>query len=293
MVNAFGGGDYLVWTISGHVLFRVTNLSGPSSNAVVSAVFFGTGSAPQLAARGQGPGRQGLPPLTEPALLTILEAAEERWIATGLSAAQVQQLRGVTAVVTDLHDGDLGRATVGGSVLYLDVNGAGYGWYIDPTPLDDGEFPLVTRTGLHAMAGSPATGRMDLLTVVMHELGHVLGLDSVYSGDPADLMAAFLDTGDRRLPSYPALGLGQSATAAEATAGVRSQASRLPAVDASLAAAGTARPFAAAETSVLMPDKSEIELSRWAIPDWWFMSEGLGRTRRRRPWESDEGAFAA
>jgi hypothetical protein len=41
---------------------------------------------------------------------------------------------------------------------------------------------------------------MDLLTVVMHELGHVLGLDSRFDADPSDLMAAELMTGDRRSP---------------------------------------------------------------------------------------------
>jgi hypothetical protein len=41
---------------------------------------------------------------------------------------------------------------------------------------------------------------MDLLTVVMHELGHVLGQDSRFGGAPSDLMAAYLATGERRLP---------------------------------------------------------------------------------------------
>src|SRR5581483_9838743 len=60
-----------------------------------------------------------------------------------------------------------------------------------------------------AGAGSPAAGRMDLLTVVMHELGHVIGLDSRFGGDPADLMAAYLGAGDRRLPGAPAGDLAQ------------------------------------------------------------------------------------
>src|SRR5205814_141731 len=82
-----------------------------------------------------------------------------------------------------------------------DADAAGYGWFVDPTPADDSEFAVPTAFGLGAGAGSPAAGRMDLLTVVMHELGHVIGLDSHSGGDPADLMAAYLGTGDRRRPS--------------------------------------------------------------------------------------------
>ena len=43
---------------------------------------------------------------------------------------------------------------------------------------------------------------MDLLTVVMHELGHVLGLpDDSDLTSAADLMDETLATGTRRLPS--------------------------------------------------------------------------------------------
>jgi hypothetical protein len=42
--SSFSGGDYLVWTISGHVQFQLTNLAGVATNAVVSGIFFGTGT---------------------------------------------------------------------------------------------------------------------------------------------------------------------------------------------------------------------------------------------------------
>jgi hypothetical protein len=38
-VTAFQGGQYLSWTVSGHVQFRITNLASANSNAVVSGVF--------------------------------------------------------------------------------------------------------------------------------------------------------------------------------------------------------------------------------------------------------------
>ncbi len=42
-VSAFSGGQYLVWNVSGHVVIRFTN-TNPSTNAVVSGLFFGAGS---------------------------------------------------------------------------------------------------------------------------------------------------------------------------------------------------------------------------------------------------------
>ena len=41
---------------------------------------------------------------------------------------------------------------------------------------------------------------MDLLTALMHEMGHVLGLDHD-SANPHDVMADALAVGERRLPS--------------------------------------------------------------------------------------------
>ena len=60
-----------------------------------------------------------------------------------------------------------------GDTIIIDTFAAGYGWFIDPTPADDSEFTV--RQGNELLATSrAAVNRMDLLTVVMHELGHVL-----------------------------------------------------------------------------------------------------------------------
>ncbi|MEO8594331.1 MAG: S8 family peptidase [Candidatus Solibacter sp.] len=43
-VSSFAGGQYLVWTLSGHVVVRLTS-TNPANNSVVSGIFFGTGAA--------------------------------------------------------------------------------------------------------------------------------------------------------------------------------------------------------------------------------------------------------
>jgi hypothetical protein len=74
--------------------------------------------------------------------------------------------------------------------IWVDQDAAGYGWYLDASPATDGLFP--------ATAGNGAFGKVDLLTVVEHELGHELGLaDTTGSG----LMGEFLPTGVRRVPA--------------------------------------------------------------------------------------------
>jgi hypothetical protein len=128
---------------------------------------------------------------------------------------------------------------------------------------------------------------MDLLTVVMHELGHVLNLDSVYGGDPSDLMAAYLATGERRLPSAT----DQSAlavAAGQAGLGQTSQAGNLPA--SLVGAPGTAWLSSGGDSGVPAAGTSGAGFSGWTIPDWWFLSEGLGHTKQQ-PWDSDAFAF--
>jgi len=67
---------------------------------------------------------------------------------------------------------DLGGTTLGmvsGNTIYLDDNAVGWSWFVDATPWDDSEF---TTPG-----DQREQGRMDLLSVVMHEMGHRLGFE--------------------------------------------------------------------------------------------------------------------
>src|SRR5262249_49071823 len=137
----------------------------------------GNTSGPQRAAVVPTGPAVGVSPLTEEALAPIVAEALARWTALGarLSAADFR-VAGV-----DLPDGDAGQGPLigytSGTTVQLDVNAGGLGWFVDPTPGDDSEFAGTGDVYALRADGGPAAGQMDLLTVVMHELGHVLGLE--------------------------------------------------------------------------------------------------------------------
>jgi hypothetical protein len=138
------------------------------------------------------------PVLSSAQLRAIVDEAIDRWAETKVvDEDALSRLESVTFRIADLSGLTLGQATSG--TVLIDVNGAGYGWYVDATAADDLEFGLkLSELELMATATSPALGRMDLLTVVMHELGHVLGYQDLDSSSDA-LMGGTLDAGTRRL----------------------------------------------------------------------------------------------
>jgi hypothetical protein len=133
--------------------------------------------------------------LTEEVLAPILEEALRLWTASGIAADAVARLANLSVQVADLRDGELGEAN--GFTITLDDNAAGYGWFVDPTPADSSEYSVAADNSRSAAdADSPAFGRMDLLTVLLHEMGHVLGFDHD-CGLP--VMADQLASGERAL----------------------------------------------------------------------------------------------
>jgi hypothetical protein len=162
----------------------------------------GNTSGPQFAAAAPaGPPVEG-DPLSEEELAPILAEALARWSAAGA----VPTATNFDIAIVDLPDGSAVQPPLlgytSGTTILIDINAGGFGWFIDSTPSDDAEFHnRFDAFGLGATAASPAVGRMDLLTVVMHELGHVLGLQSLEPGEsPRNLMAPTLPAGTRRLP---------------------------------------------------------------------------------------------
>jgi Bacterial lectin/Legume lectin domain/Fibronectin type III domain len=157
---------------------------------------------PQLAAG--GPAAPGdATALTADELAPVAEQAVAAWIASGLRAVQAAALQAVRFQIAALGGGVLGLTELGGSVVMLDATAGGYGWFVDPAPADDSEFGSVVTPGeLRARPGSPAFGRIDLLTVVEHELGHVLGLGDLDPlAAPHDLLTETLSAGVRRFPT--------------------------------------------------------------------------------------------
>lgn len=136
--------------------------------------------------------------LDQATLDKIVEAAIQRWIDAGANAEHVAALRAVSFTVADLPGIYLGAAS--GNAIQIDSDGAGFGWFLDATPGDDIEF-AGTGTALTGISGAAAS-RIDLLTVVAHELGHAIGLQDTYlESAQSDLLYGYITPGIRRLPA--------------------------------------------------------------------------------------------
>jgi hypothetical protein len=186
--------------------------------------------------------------ITEQQLAPIVAEATARWSAA-LPGADVASVVGrLNFEVEDLRGRGLAQ-TVGYFVI-VDLNAAGFGWFVDSTPAGDTEFAARNGPGeLRAQASSPAVGRMDLLTVVMHEIGHALELSHSSLSAPPDVMTPTLTTGVRRLP---VIGSSQRGNDADSTALIDDSTSTItsaPAVE------PTALTVTATPTTTITPGK--------------------------------------
>lgn len=153
-------------------------------------------------------------PLAQDELDAVVAAALTRWEAAGLTAGQLERLRRLAFTVENLSDIHLGEAL--GDTIRVDADAGGHGWFVDATPMDDAEFNRnISGTRRYTDPSGAPAGRMDLLTAILHEMGHALGLGDSYMTNNRDaLMYGFLTMGERRLPenrdALAALAFGSS-----------------------------------------------------------------------------------
>jgi hypothetical protein len=154
-----------------------------------------------------------VPSLTEADVQPVLAEAVAQWTeALGPASPYAAQLEQVSVQITDLPGRTLG--VTDGNTIAIDANAAGYGWFVSPW-LDDGAFALANqgRAWLATGAGG-AAGRIDLLTVFMHELGHELGLVDA-PRQTNTMMAVTLAPGQRKFLADGVLGSVLSAGVSE------------------------------------------------------------------------------
>src|SRR5262249_60089919 len=146
-------------------------------------------------------GTAAVAPLTPDEIRPIAAAAIARWAAAGISPQQLSVLSHATFQIDNLGGSDLAWERQG--VITLDRTADGYGWFIDPTPSSDSEFAP-------GVVNSPSGGHVDLLSVVAHELGHLLG----YGEDDSNgVTGEYLAPGVRHVPvaAFPVPGAASGA----------------------------------------------------------------------------------
>jgi uncharacterized repeat protein (TIGR01451 family) len=150
------------------------------------------------------PGQRTIQGLTQAELNWMVQAALARWQQAGIAPEDLARLNQVSFEVAQLGNGELANRS--GSYIRLDEKAAGFGWYFDPQPADDGEFQVeVAGRELQATEFSPAHDKMDLLSVIMREMAAVYtqGKDRLPKSERRNLrslMQTTLSPGVRRLP---------------------------------------------------------------------------------------------
>ena len=152
----------------------------------------------------------GVAPLAQSVVDALLPAAKEYWRQAGAPSSSLEKVRvnistlprGVAAYTR--HDD-----------IVLSSDGAGWGWFVDATPTSHEEFVStgVLANDFRAIRGGPADGKLDLLTVLIHEIGHAL--DAEHSQDPHGALAPMLEVGARRMLSESDLAAWHAASIAQ------------------------------------------------------------------------------
>jgi RHS repeat-associated protein len=167
----------------------------------------GSGSYLVLDGPSAGHPSEQLETVSQDALRPIVAVGMSWWRSCRNRTEVAHVLSDIELYITDLPNLVLGLAVEdlngsGTRAVLIDRDAAGLGWFIDATPADNSEFSAeFSGYGLSATIGSFAYGKVDLVTVVAHELGHLLGFEDLEPDTHQDaLMAGKLPPGVRRLP---------------------------------------------------------------------------------------------
>jgi hypothetical protein len=195
--RAQGSGLYV-----GRGLLTLAAGTTSSSNAPVAAIPV-AGVPPAIDSNSDN----GLvPQLTNQQLQAIVSAALTRLQEAGVAPALLARLEATTFEVGHLPGSLLGYTFARDHTVIIDAAADGYGWFVDPTPLSDSAYVRDAAGALAATPGGPAAGHMDLLTAVLHEMGHVNGLGDINTlTHPNNLMDATLTHGLRRTDALDAI----------------------------------------------------------------------------------------
>ena len=170
-----------VAALGSELISRDLTISGSASLSISADAENRTeGSNALKVAGGPAPQPTSQAPLTQAALKPVVQQAIAGWVAAGLDSRVAAQLEDVVVQIAPLPAPYLGLA--GPGIIWLDPTAEGYGWFISAASDPGAAVPR---------------GRIDLLTVVSHELGHEFGLED---GDGTPLMAPTLSPGIRVVP---------------------------------------------------------------------------------------------
>ena len=124
----------------------------------------------------------------------IVSTAKLYWYKQGIS---MDKLQNINVIVADLPMNVLGNTNQ--NTVSISQNAGAYGWFIDNTPDDNEEFIMNAEQSVGYIKNTDNQHKVDLLSVLIHEIGHVIGYDDNDVKD--NVMNGHLATGERRLPS--------------------------------------------------------------------------------------------
>jgi uncharacterized repeat protein (TIGR03803 family) len=152
----------------------------------------GSATSQDELAPGVGP---GAPAISNAMLQSTVQEALALLRTDGINPTLLQELASANYTLAALPPGVLGDTFVQSNTVEISADGAGYGWYVDTSAND----PALNPNGT-VPAGSPASGHEDLLTTVLHEMGHLAGRADVANATTgSNLMDAVLPLGTRRI----------------------------------------------------------------------------------------------